>query len=128
MADIVPTTTGNARRDTLLRYAATAAGAGIVGWGVHWASTHGYKIPSPDEIAFYGQLAGGAILAGAAYVMGDSATKKNIQTMVANTIQAAATGVVPALIADRATVAQTRLIQTSPAKVEAVPPVPPAKA
>jgi hypothetical protein len=106
-----------------MRYGAMALGAGAVGWGANWASAHGYKVPDADHIKFYGQLAGGAILMGAAYFMGDAATKKNIQAMVANTIQAAATGVIPALIASRATPDQAKVIELSPAKVADVPPV-----
>lgn len=123
---VLPAITGNPQADALIRYGIAIVGAGALGIGVGWAKAHGYKIPDPDTMKLYGQLAGGLILMTWATLWGLKSVRNSQATLVANTVQAAVTGIVPSVIANQMTEKQANSVAdpANGASVAAIPTAP----
>lgn len=123
---ILPAWLGTASRDAVARYVAASIGGATVAWGASWAKSHGWYVPDKDVLALAAQAIGGVALVALMTRWGVNATNKSEKVAVANTMEAAATGVVPAAIAAKATPEQLAKVDASPqATIAPVPPVKP---
>jgi hypothetical protein len=115
------------RLELLGRYAGAFAGGAILGFGACYIVVKGYYVPDHDTWALLIQTIVGVGVTGLAAKLGLNAQQKADLTVVANTMEAAATGLVPAAIAAKATPEQLAKVEASPQAVIApVPPLPPA--
>lgn len=112
------------RLELLGRYAGATAGGAILGFGACYVVVKGYYVPDHDTWALLIQTIVGVVVTGVAAKLGLSAQQKADLTVVANTMEAAATGLVPAAIAAKATPEQIAMVEASPQA--AIVPVPPA--
>lgn len=120
--NILPAWLGTASRDAVARYAAASVGAAVVGWGASWAASHGWYVPDKDVLSLAAQAIGGVALTVLMTRWGVNATRKSETVAVANTMAAAATGIVPAAIAAKATPEQLAQVEAAPhAEVLPVP-------
>lgn len=126
---IVTAFTKYPRLELLGRYAGAFAGGAILGFGACYVVVKGYYVPDRDTLALVVQAVLGVAVTTIAAKLGLNAQQKADLTVVANTMEAAATGLVPAAIAAKATPEQLAKVEASPmAEIAPVPPVPPAKA
>lgn len=117
------------RLELLGRYAGATAGGFILGFAACYVVVKGYYIPDHDTVALIAQAVLGVVVTGIATKLGLNAQQKADLTVVANTMEAAATGLVPAAIAAKATPEQLAKVEASPtATIVPVPPLPPAQA
>jgi len=111
---ILPALTGNAKLDAALRYAGVGVGAAVVGVAVGFAKAHGWWVPDKDTLGLITQAIGGLIVVAYLSRAGTNAVTKSENAVRDSTIAAATTGLVPAVIAARATPAQVAAIDASP--------------
>jgi hypothetical protein len=109
------------------RYAAAMAGAFLVGYGACYVVMKGYYVPDKDMVSLITQVLVGIIISAVATKLGFSAQAKSEATVVANTIEAAATGQVPEVIAAKATPSQVAKMESSPATIVSAAPMPATK-
>lgn len=107
------------------RYSGAVAGGLLIGYAACYCVMKGYYIPDKDTVSLVVQVLIGIALSGFATRMGFTSLATSENTVVANTIHAAATGQIPEAIAARATAAQAEIIATTPATIAPIPPVKP---
>lgn len=115
------------RLELLGRYAGAAAGAFLLGYAARYVVEKGYYVPSKDTVSLVVQVLVGIALSSIATKLGLTQLANSQQTVIANTIEAAATNQVPEAIAAKATPSQIARIESSPATIVAAPPMTPAK-
>lgn len=114
--------------ELLGRYAGAFAGGAALGYAANYIVMKGYYVPDKDTVSLIAQVFVGVAVTGIATKLGFSAQQKSELTVVANTIEAAASGQVPEAIAAKATPNQVTRMEQSPATIVAVAPLPPAPA